>query len=118
MPSDYASVGLFIIVGTAIVLFTFLMARLIRPARPNPTKQANYECGESPIGPSWIQYHVRYYTFALIFVIFDVEALFLIPWAVSYKSLGLFALIEMLVFLAILIFALIYAWAKGALKWV
>ncbi len=78
----------------------------------------SYECGEPTIGPSWIQYNVRYYVFALLFVIFDVEVVFLIPWAVVYKELGLFALVEMLIFIAILIFGLVYAWKKGVLKWV
>jgi NADH-quinone oxidoreductase subunit A len=95
-----------------------LVAKLLRPRRPSRVKLQTYECGESTVGSSWIQYNVGYYIFALIFVIFDVEVVFLFPWAVAFKKLGLFALIEMFIFLAILIFGLVYAWRKGALKWV
>jgi NADH-quinone oxidoreductase subunit A len=118
MPSDYAFVGLFLVFGVVFVLFVFLLSKLIAPYKPNPVKQANYECGEVPIGQGWIQFNVRYYLFAIIFVIFDVEVVFLFPWAVVYKSLGFFAFIEMLVFIGILIFGLVYVWRKGALKWV
>lgn len=118
MPSDYAFVGLFLVFGVVFVLFVFLLSRLIAPHKPNPVKQQNYECGEVPIGQGWIQFNVRYYLFAIIFVIFDVEVVFLFPWAVVYKSLGFFAFIEMLIFIAILVFGLVYVWKKGALKWV
>lgn len=118
MVDDYSIIGIFLIIGIAFVLVTFLIARLLRPHRPSKTKLQSYECGETIMGPSWIQYNVGYYIFALIFVIFDVEVVFLFPWAVAFKRLGLFALIEMFIFLAILIFGLIYAWRKGALKWV
>ena len=104
--------------GVGFVLLTFMIAKLLRPHRPQAVKLQNYECGEAPVGSSWIQYNVGYYIFALIFVIFDVEVVFLFPWAVVFKKLGLFALIEMFIFLAILIFGLIYAWRKGALRWV
>lgn len=118
MPSDYAFVGLFLVFGVVFVLFVFLLSKLIAPSKPNPVKKNNYECGEIPIGEGWIQFNVRYYLFAIIFVIFDVEVVFLFPWAVVYKSLGFFAFIEMLVFIGILIFGLVYVWRKGALKWV
>ena len=118
MLDDYAIIGIFLILGIGFVLFAFFAAKLLRPHRPSKIKQQNYECGETPIGSSWIQYNVGYYIFALIFVIFDVEVVFLFPWAVAFKKLGLFALVEMFIFLAILIFGLVYAWRKGALKWV
>lgn len=114
----YGTVGIFLVVSIGFVLITFLIAKLIRPQRPTEAQLQPYECGEPTVGPSWIQYNVRYYVFALLFVIFDVEVVFIIPWAVVFKQLGLFALIEMLVFLAILIFGLLYAWKKGVLKWV
>jgi NADH-quinone oxidoreductase subunit A len=110
--SDYAFVGFFCVIGV------FFLARLIRPHHPNPDKLESYECGELPVGGAWVQYNVRYYLYALIFVIFDVEVVFLFPWAVVYRSLGFFAFIEMMIFLAILIFGLVYVWKKGALKWV
>ncbi len=118
MVSDYAYVGFFCVVGVIFVIFVFFLSRLVRPAHPNPDKLESYECGELPIGGAWVQYNVRYYLYALIFVIFDVEVVFLFPWAVVYKSLGFFAFIEMIIFLAILIFGLAYVWRKGALKWV
>jgi NADH-quinone oxidoreductase subunit A len=118
MADSYAIIGIFLLIGIAFVLITFFIARLLRPHRPSDVKLESYECGENLMGSSWIQYNVGYYIFALIFVIFDVEVVFLFPWAVAFKKLGLFALIEMFVFLAILIFGLIYAWKKGALRWV
>lgn len=118
MPKDYAIVGLFLLIGAGFVIFNFILSRLLRPSAPNPEKLSTYECGERPIGGSWIQYHLRYYIFALIFVVFDVEIVFLYPWAVVFKSLGLFAFIEMMIFLGILIVGLVYAWKKGALEWV
>lgn len=115
---NYSIIGVFLVMAVGFVLVTFFIARLLRPSRPGKVKLQTYECGEAPMGTSWIQYNVGYYIFALIFVIFDVEVVFLFPWAVAFRKLGLFALIEMLVFLAILIFGLIYAWRKGALRWV
>ena len=118
MVGDYTIVGIFLMLGFGFVLITLGVAKLVRPSRPTKVKLQNYECGETPIGSSWIQYNVGYYIFALIFVIFDVEVVFLFPWAVAFGKLGLFALIEMFIFLIILIFGLVYAWRKGALKWV
>jgi len=105
------------LLGVGFVLFNFLLAKLIRPKDPNPIKQSTYECGETPFGPSWIQFNVRFYIFCLIFVIFDVEIVFLFPWALVYQSLGLFAFVEMVIFIAILMFGLVYAWKKGVLRW-
>ena len=118
MGFGYGIIGLFLLVGIIFVVFAVFFASLLRPQRPNKTKLENYECGETPVGGSWIQYNVGFYTFALIFVIFDVEVVFLFPWAVAFKQLGLFALIEAFIFIFILIAGLAYAWKKGALKWV
>jgi NADH-quinone oxidoreductase subunit A len=115
--SEFTAVAVFLIVGTGIVLFTFLLAKILRPSAPEPIKLDTYECGEQPIGTAEIQYNVRFYIYALLFVVFDVEAIFLFPWALVYRSLGLFAFVEMLVFIAILVFGLFYAWRKGVLKW-
>jgi NADH-quinone oxidoreductase subunit A len=115
--SDYAAVAIFLLIGVGFVLFTFLLSWLIRPSAPNPIKHSTYECGEEPFGSGWIQFNVRFYIFALIFVIFDVETVFLFPWAIAYQSLGLFAFIEMVVFISILLFGLWYCWRKGLLKW-
>jgi NADH-quinone oxidoreductase subunit A len=116
--SEYLAVLIFIFVGIGIVLFTFFLSRILRPKNPYPEKDLNYECAEPPIGSSWVQFNVRFYIFALIFVIFDVEVVFLFPWAVAFGQLGLFALIEMVIFIVILFFGIFYAWKKGALKWV
>ncbi len=116
--SQYAAVLIFLMVGIGVVLFTFFMSRLIRPAHPYKDKNQSYECAEKPIGDSWVRFNNRFYIFALIFVVFDVEAVFLFPWAVAFGQLGLFALIEMIIFILILIFGLYYAWKKGVLKWV
>jgi len=115
--SDYAAVLVFLLVGIGLVLFTFFLSRLIRPAHAYKAKNQNYECAEQPIGNSWIQFNNRFYIFALIFVIFDVEAVFLFPWAVAFGQLGLYALVEMIIFIGVLMFGLYYAWKKGALKW-
>ena len=115
--SQYLTVLIFLLVGIGMVLFTFFLARLIRPAHPYKAKNQNYECAETPIGSGWIQFNNRFYIFALIFVIFDVEAVFLFPWAVAFGQLGLYALIEMVIFIGILLFGLFYAWKKGVLKW-
>lgn len=116
--TEYLAVLIFILVGIGIVLFTFLFSRWIRPSNPYPAKTVNYECAEEPIGSSWIKFNNRFYIFALIFVVFDVEVVFLFPWAVAFGQLGLFALIEMVIFILILFFGIFYAWRKGALKWV
>ena len=116
--SEYLSVLIFLVAGVGIVLFTFFFARLIRPSNPYKAKNQTYECAEMPIGNSWVKFNNHFYIFALIFVVFDVEAVFLFPWAVAFGQLGLFALVEMIIFIAILVFGLYYAWKKGALKWV
>ena len=112
-----AGILLFLIVGVGLVIISYIISFILRPSKPSPEKSLIYECGERPIGPAWVQYKVYFYLFALIFVIFDVEAIFLIPWAVVFRSLGLAGLIEMGVFIGILLIGLAYAWRKGALKW-
>ena len=117
MPADYSAVPIFILLGVGLVLFTFLLSRIVAPHRPDKVKTDTYESGIPLLGKSWVQFNNRFYVFALMFVIFDVEAIFLFPWAVAYNSLGWFALVEMVIFIAILLVALIYAWKRGALKW-
>lgn len=105
--------AVFVLVGG-----TLLLSRLIRPKVPGDEKLTTYECGVDPIGGGWTQSTVRYYIFALLFVIFDVEAVFLFPWALVFERLGLFAFVEMMIFLAILALGLVYAWRKNVLEWV
>jgi NADH-quinone oxidoreductase subunit A len=90
----------------------------LRPKNPNPIKSSIYECGMVPIGPAQVRYNARYYMFALLFVVFDVEAVFLYPWAVAHRQLGPFALVEALIFIVILGVGYAYAWRKRALEWV
>ncbi|MCS6988438.1 MAG: NADH-quinone oxidoreductase subunit A [Chloroherpetonaceae bacterium] len=116
--SEFGKVFLFLAVGVIFVVLGFLTSRLIRPHRPYPEKLTTYECGEEPKGSAWIQFNIRFYVVALIFIIFDVEVLFLYPWATVFKQLGAFALIEAFVFLGILTLGLAYAWSKGDLNWV
>jgi len=115
--SQYITIGIFVLVGLALVGVTLQLARLVRPNVPTPEKYTTYESGIDPIGRGWAQTNVRYYIFALLFVIFDVEAVFLFPWAIVFERLGTQAFIEMLIFIAILAFALLYAIRKKMLEW-
>jgi NADH:ubiquinone oxidoreductase subunit 3 (subunit A) len=115
--NPFALIGLFVVVAVIFPFVALGLAWALRPKKPNPIKSQTYECGLETYGDTWVQFRVQYYLFALIFVFFDVETVFLYPWAVAYKKLGLFALVEMFVFLAILLVGLVYAWRKGALKW-
>ncbi len=90
----------------------------IRPSAPDPIKSSIYECGMVPIGDAHVRYNVRYYLFALLFVVFDVEAVFLYPWAVAYRQLGVYAFIEALIFISILFVGFAYAWRKRAMEWI
>lgn len=113
---SYITVAVFI--GAAFVMVGAMLGvgRLIRPTRPQPDKYVTYESGVDPVG-GWGQAHIRYYIYALLFVIFDVEAIFIFPWAVNLESFGTFGLVEMLVFIAILAVGLLYAWRKRVLRW-
>ena len=117
MLTEFGRVLLFFLIGGAFVAIGLLTAWLLRPARPYPSKNATYECGETPVGDTRIRFNIRFYVIALIFVIFDVEVVFLFPWALVYGALGWFAFFEMLVFLAILLVGYAYVWKKGDLDW-
>ncbi len=115
----YVYVGLFLLMVVGFVATTLAIARLIAPSRrSSKTKRMNYETGEMTVTDPWRPFPVRYYVFALLFLIFDVEAAFLYPWAVIYRDLGLYGFVEMVIFVLILTVGLVYAWKKGALKWV
>ena len=115
--SQYAFVGVFAIIAFALPIIGLAVSWLIRPKKPNPVKNSTYECGVETIGDAWVQFKAQYYLYALIFVVFDVEAIFIFPWAVAYGKLGLYALAEMVLFVGILVGGLLYAWRKGALEW-
>jgi len=115
--SQYAFIGIFAVIAFALPVIGLVMSWLIRPKKPNPAKITTYECGMETIGDTWVQFKAQYYLYALIFVVFDVEAIFVFPWAVAYNKLGLYALVEMALFVAILLGGLLYAWRKKALEW-
>lgn len=116
--NNYLIVLSFIIIGVLLPLVALFFGKLLRPYQPNEDKYTTYESGIDPFQDSRVQFTVRYYMFALLFVIFDVETVFLYPWAVAYEKLGIFALIEMLIFVFMLVIGLIYAWKKKVLKWI
>lgn len=115
---SYLTVAVFGAAAVAMVAAMLGAGRLLRPARPTPDKVIPYESGVDPVGVGWSQSHIRYYIFALLFVLFDVEAVFIFPWAVRLEALGVFGLVEMVVFIVILALGLAYAWRKGVLRWV
>ncbi len=117
MLSEFGIILLFFILGAAFVGIALVAAAIVRPSHPNPVKNSTYECGEIPIGEPWIRFNVRFYVIALIFLLFDVEVVFLLPWAIVFKGLGWFAFIEMVVFVVILMAGLAYVWGKGDLEW-
>ena len=114
---SFLTVGLF--AALAVVLFFLLVgiSALLRPDRKQAQKYIAYESGADPVGHMWSQSQVRYYIFALLFVMFDVEAVFIFPWATNLEFFGVFGLVEMFIFIAILLLGLVYAWRKGVLKW-
>jgi NADH-quinone oxidoreductase subunit A len=116
--ASYSSVLAFLFVGVAFVVVNLIAWKVLRPERFSEEKNTTYECGENPQGSAWIQFNIRFYVFALIFIVFDVEAAFLLPWAVVFKELGTLAFVEGLVFIAILAIGLAYVWSKGDLEWV
>ena len=116
LPGYDAFLG-FLLIAAAVPALALITNKLVAPRSRAGERQLTYESGMEPIGGAWIQFNIRYYMFAPVFVIFDVETVFLYPWAVAFHRLGLLAFIEALVFIAILLVALAYAWRKGALEW-
>jgi len=115
---NYLLVVTFLLAALAFALLPIALARLLAPRKPSPVKEDIYECGVQTTGETWVQFKVQYYIYALLFVIFDIETVFLYPWAVAFNQLGLFAFVEMVIFLLILVGGLVYAWRKGVLEWV
>ena len=112
-------IAAFVVVGALFVVVALASSWLLSPKKPSPEKAETYECGELPIGGPWVQFRSGYYVYALLYVIFDIETVFLYPWAVSFgrPGIGWFIVIEMLIFVAILFAGLLYAWKEGALRW-
>ena len=118
MLNDWLFIGLFLLIVAAFPGAPIILAGLLAPRRSSPEKSEVYECGIETVGDTWIQFRASYYIFALIFVVFDVEAVFLFPWAVAYQQMQLYMVLEGVLFLLILAAGLLYAWRKGALEWV
>jgi NADH-quinone oxidoreductase subunit A len=116
--TEFGQILTFIILGIVFVIVGIIVARIISPKNPTKEKLTTYECGEEPIGSPWVRFNIRFYVIALVFIIFDVEVVFLFPWAVVFKQMGIVAFIEMFIFLAILALGFVYIWARGDLEWV
>ena len=118
MPSEYLPIFIFLAIAILFPVVTITAAKLIRPSAPSITKLEAYECGIKAASDSRGRYTVRFYIVAILFVIFDVETIFLFPWAIRYKQLGWFGVAEIMVFLGILVVGYIWAFKKGAFEWV
>lgn len=118
MLANYAFIGIFLIAAITFPLVPLILAFFLRPKRPTPLKLSNYECGLEVIGDIRVQFKIQYYLYALAFVIFDIEVVFLYPWAVAFDAVGLYGLVAASVFLLMLFAGLVYEWRKGALEWV
>ena len=125
--SEFGKIFLFMIMGVVLVSATLLISRIVAPRKPNPEKLLSYECGEDPKGNSWVQFNSRFYVIALVFLLFDVELVFIFPWATIFSQealisadsrWGWFTLAEMFIFAGILILGLVYVWRKGDLEWI
>jgi NADH-quinone oxidoreductase subunit A len=126
--SAFGEVLLFIVGGAVFIILTLLVSRLVRPNRPNPEKLSTYESGEEPVSAAWSQFNIRFYIIALIFLLFEVEVVFLFPWSTVFAKedlqtqtagqWGWFTMIEMLIFILILALGLAYAWVHGHLDWI
>lgn len=114
---QYLFLGVFLVVAVLFPLLPILLARWIAPRKPSVVKNASYECGVEASGDAWVQFKAQYYVYALAFVVFDIEVIFIYPWAVTLKQMGFFAFVEMMIFIAILVLGLVYAWKKNVLEW-
>nr|YP_009176010.1 NADH-plastoquinone oxidoreductase subunit 3 [Ficus racemosa]ALI30702.1 NADH-plastoquinone oxidoreductase subunit 3 [Ficus racemosa] len=114
---EYDIFWAFLIISSVIPIFAFVISGVLAPISKRPEKLSSYESGIEPMGDAWLQFRICYYMFALVFVVFDVETVFLYPWAMSFDVLGVSVFIEALIFVLILIVGSIYAWRKGALEW-
>jgi NADH:ubiquinone oxidoreductase subunit 3 (subunit A) len=117
MLDEWLFIGIFLILAPVMPALALLIPRLIAPRKPNPSKSETYECGIETYGETWVQFKAQYYLYALVFLIFDIEIVFLFPWAVAFDQLPLFAVVEGVIFILILVAGLIYSWRKGILEW-
>jgi len=117
MLNDWLFIGVFLLLAPVFPALALVIPRIIAPRKPNPLKSQTYECGIETVGDTRVQFRIQYYIFALVFLIFDVETVFLFPWALAFERLPLFAVLEGVLFIFILIAGFVYAWRKGALEW-
>ncbi len=115
--SQYSAVLLFIVIAALFGAGTLLLSYVVQPRFPEAEKLSTYECGSEPFSDARMPFPVRYYIFAMMFVIFDIEVIFLYPWAVAFKDIGIIGLVEMMIFIGLFVLAYVYAWRKGALEW-
>ena len=118
MLNDWIFIGIFLLLAPIFPALALLIPRLIAPRKPNPLKTETYECGIETYGETWVQFKAQYYIFALVFLIFEIEIVFLYPWAVAFDQLPMFAVLEGVLFILILVAGLFYTWRKGVLEWV
>ena len=116
--NNYIFIGLLLLLAITFAVLPLIVVWIVAPRKRSLAKSDTYECGVRTYGETWVRFRIQYYIYALMFVVFDIETVFLYPWAVCYRFLGPYALIEMIVFLVILTVGLVYAWAKGVLRWV
>lgn len=117
MLQEFEFIGVLSAITLTIPIMTLMIAWMLRPKKPNPAKQTTYESGMETIGDAWVQFKAQYYIYAIIYVVFDVEAIFLFPFAVALRQLPLYALVWAVVFIVLLVDGLLYGWRKGALRW-
>ena len=117
MQNPWIFIGLFFPIAAAFPLLPIVAAKFLAPHKPNSIKSETYECGMETVGDTWVQFKVQYYIYALVFLVFDIETAFLFPWAAAYDALPMFAVVEGVIFILILVAGLLYAWRKGALEW-
>ncbi len=117
MHNEWIFIAVFFLLAPVFPVLALVIPKLLAPKKPNPLKSQTYECGIETVGNTWVQFRVQYYIFALVFLVFDVETVFLYPWAVAFDQLPLFAVLEGVLFIMILAAGLIYAWRKGVLEW-
>lgn len=118
MLNPWLYIGIFLVVVFVLPGVPVLISALIAPRKPNAIKNATYECGVETVGETWVQFKVQYYVFALLFVVFDVESIFLFPWAVAYNQMNFYMALEGVLFILLLTGGLLYVWRKGGLEWV
>jgi len=117
MTNEWLYVGIFMMIAGLLPTAALIMAGILGPKKGNPVKSEIYECGMQTVGDTWIQFRIQYLIFALVFLIFDVETIFLFPWAVAYNKMELFGVLEAVLFILILVGGLLYLWRKNALEW-